>query len=475
MRDTPESEAKQQDGRLELSVAQVAGSALAAVAAAVLASRLGVYGTIIGAGVVSVVATAGGSVFQHVFHRTGEQLREVTVHHRPRARQVPRVGDGARAPAARSARAPAAAHPVRPEGRAPRAHGGFDRSGEGVAADSAATQALPALDAAHARSLPQAAAEPTQMVPRAWADTAAPEQERTRALPRVATAGDVAGNSGGERKGDHPDHTRVLRRVDEATRVLRRTESDSADVGGERRAQGGVGAHVAFGVRGEEWGARADAFTDATTHGTRVRGGKRLMLAALAVFLLAMALITGIEWVSGGPMANLWGADKSGTTFSNSVSRDAGSGSRPGTTPSDATPSGDAPSGDSPSDDAPSHGHPATEEGPGRAGASATPDPTGPDGDPKRPAHPRSTPSGPEPTGGGADQRTPGPAPSTPTKPTPPSRPGGSGGATPGTGGETGAPPGGGSATSGGDAPHQEQRPGGQPAGQGGTAPSHDD
>ncbi|MEU9609292.1 hypothetical protein [Streptomyces sp. NPDC048057] len=64
--------------RLDLSVPQVAGSALAAVAAAVLASRLGVYGTIIGAGVVSVVATCGGSVFQHLFSRTGDQIRGAT-------------------------------------------------------------------------------------------------------------------------------------------------------------------------------------------------------------------------------------------------------------------------------------------------------------------------------------------------------------------------------------------------------------
>ncbi|WP_199566113.1 hypothetical protein [Streptomyces corynorhini] len=75
--------------RLELSVPQVAGSALAAVTAAVLASRLGVYGTIIGAGVVSVVATCGGSVFQHLFRRTGEQIRVVTVQARPGGRQVP--------------------------------------------------------------------------------------------------------------------------------------------------------------------------------------------------------------------------------------------------------------------------------------------------------------------------------------------------------------------------------------------------
>lgn len=74
--------------RLELSVPQVAGSALAAVAAAVLASKLGVYGTIIGAGVVSVVATCGGTVFQHLFRRTGDQIREVSVQVKPKARQV---------------------------------------------------------------------------------------------------------------------------------------------------------------------------------------------------------------------------------------------------------------------------------------------------------------------------------------------------------------------------------------------------
>ncbi|MFC9429023.1 hypothetical protein [Streptomyces sp. NPDC056987] len=75
--------------RIELSLPQVAGSALAAVAAAVLASQLGVYGTIIGAGVVSVVATCGGSVFQHFFHRTGEQIRVAAVQARPGGRQVP--------------------------------------------------------------------------------------------------------------------------------------------------------------------------------------------------------------------------------------------------------------------------------------------------------------------------------------------------------------------------------------------------
>ncbi|MEY9948319.1 hypothetical protein [Kitasatospora sp. GAS1066B] len=64
--------------RIDLSLAQVAASALAAVVGAVLASELGVYGTIIGAAVVSVGATTGGAVFHHLFRRTGEQLREAT-------------------------------------------------------------------------------------------------------------------------------------------------------------------------------------------------------------------------------------------------------------------------------------------------------------------------------------------------------------------------------------------------------------
>ncbi|WP_328764034.1 hypothetical protein [Streptomyces sp. NBC_00272] len=72
--------------KLDLSVAQIAGSSLATVAAALLASKLGVYGTILGAGVVSVVATAGGPVIQHFFKRTGDQLRESA---RPGARRVP--------------------------------------------------------------------------------------------------------------------------------------------------------------------------------------------------------------------------------------------------------------------------------------------------------------------------------------------------------------------------------------------------
>ncbi|MDQ0716712.1 hypothetical protein QFZ55_006164 [Streptomyces luteogriseus] len=64
--------------RIDLNVPQVAGGAVAVVLAAKLASYFGVYGTILGAGVVSVVATCGGTLFQHFFKRTGEQIRGAT-------------------------------------------------------------------------------------------------------------------------------------------------------------------------------------------------------------------------------------------------------------------------------------------------------------------------------------------------------------------------------------------------------------
>nr|WP_234379229.1 hypothetical protein [Streptomyces sp. FXJ1.172]WEP00186.1 hypothetical protein A6P39_012735 [Streptomyces sp. FXJ1.172] len=60
--------------------------------AAKLASSFGVYGTILGAGVVSVLATCGGTLFQHFFRRTGEQLREATVTARPREEVPPAPG-----------------------------------------------------------------------------------------------------------------------------------------------------------------------------------------------------------------------------------------------------------------------------------------------------------------------------------------------------------------------------------------------
>ncbi|MEU7598006.1 hypothetical protein AB0B79_34020 [Streptomyces sp. NPDC039022] len=179
-----DTDTKNKEKRLDLSVPQVAGSALAAAVAAFLAGKLGVYGTIIGAGVVSVVATTGGSVFQHLFRRTGEQLKEVaTVGTRPKprrssvSRRTPGAGPGTGM--------------VLPT---------FDRQGaedeitsvaakdEGRAGDTDRTQLLPQADPARASGADAGAADKTQLVPRLDDRTMALGQARPGHPPAGATA-----------------------------------------------------------------------------------------------------------------------------------------------------------------------------------------------------------------------------------------------------------------------------------------------
>ena len=62
--------------KLELSGVQVAASALAAVSSAVAASYLGVGGTVLGAGVGSVIATISTALYQHSLHRTNATTEE---------------------------------------------------------------------------------------------------------------------------------------------------------------------------------------------------------------------------------------------------------------------------------------------------------------------------------------------------------------------------------------------------------------
>jgi hypothetical protein len=61
--------------RIELSVIQVVSSVLAAVTGAIVASSLGVAGTVIGVAVVSFATTAGTAIYRHYLGRTQERLR----------------------------------------------------------------------------------------------------------------------------------------------------------------------------------------------------------------------------------------------------------------------------------------------------------------------------------------------------------------------------------------------------------------
>ncbi|MFI0908904.1 hypothetical protein [Streptomyces abikoensis] len=222
MDDKAESEAKAKGRRLELSVAQVAGSALAAVVAAMLAGRLGVYGTVLGAGVVSVVATTGGTVFQHLFKRTGEQIRDAATPAEPRLRQVP-VRDASRA-------------------------------------------------VGRARSA---------------------DLERTQLLGQVDATGVTPGTE---------DRTQLLHQVSHPGANPAQSE---AYAGAYTGAHDDAYIHASSEQLSEE-------FSKGTTHGTRLRGRKRPLLAAAAVFALAMGTVTAVELVSGSSADG----DKGGTTVS---------------------------------------------------------------------------------------------------------------------------------------------------------------
>ena len=243
----PESDIEPKERRIDLSLPQVAGSAVAAVAAAVMASQLGVYGTIAGAGVMSVVATCGGSVFQHFFRRTGEQIREVTVHVKhPAGRQVT----------------------VRTRETTP---AGYER-----------------------RPLPEPVDEATTVLRTVPADT-----DRTQLLDLDRT----------QLLRPDPDRTQPLTSDPGRTQLLGRVDGTPVP------APGGPD----------------DEFSDATTHGTRVRGWKKSALAAVAVFALAMVGITTFELVSGNDLSG-----GRGTTFG-SVVRGGDQGTGPAPAPSDGT------------------------------------------------------------------------------------------------------------------------------------------
>lgn len=332
----PESDTEPRERRIDLSLPQVAGSAVAAVAAAVAASQLGVYGTILGAGVMSIVATCGGSVFQHFFRRTGEQIREVTVQVKHPGREVTvhtrQTRDGGD-----------------PDVR-------WETSGTRVALREAAGSA----DATAMLRPPDA----------------------TTVLRQV----DPADMPGGGAPKD-ADATTVLRQVD-ATTVLRKV---TADPDRTRIVETPAGTRQLAAAPASD-----DAFTQATTHGTRIRGWKRSALGAAVVFVVSMIGITTFELVSGNDLSG-----GHGTTVGSVVRGERGSGS------SDPAPS----TGTDPEQDAttPGEDHGTAPGADPQDGRSANPDPDR-DGTSTADPTPTPTPSG---SAGGSTAPTPAPSPST--------------------------------------------------------------
>ncbi|WP_406091679.1 hypothetical protein [Streptomyces sp. NBC_01013] len=267
----PESDIEPRERRIDLSLPQVAGSAVAAVAAAVAASQLGVYGTILGAGVMSIVATCGGSVFQHFFRRTGEQIREVTVQ-------------------------------VKHPGREVTVHTRQTRDGGDPDAPWETAERRVALREA------EGSADATAMLRPLDATT----------VLRQVNAADVPRNGGSE----DADATAVLRPLD-ATTMLRRVDATTvlrtvnADRERTRSTESSDGTRRLTAAPVPD-----DEFSHATTHGTRIRGWKRSALGAAVVFVVSMIGITTFELVSGSDLSG-----GHGTTVGSVVRGERGSGS----------------------------------------------------------------------------------------------------------------------------------------------------
>ncbi|MFE1174461.1 hypothetical protein [Streptomyces sp. NPDC058773] len=363
MDEETETDTKKKEKRIDLSVAQVAGSALAAAVAAYLAGRLGVYGTIIGAGLVSVVATTGGSIFHYLFRRTGEQIKEATVSTRPRPRRF-------------SSRTRSTAPDARQAGTTlvlPT----FDKQGTedevtSVAAgtpgrDTARTQLIPRAEQARRR-------DPASAHPAQGADSPT----------RMLHAGH--GAIGAPRTADGAGHGRPADRTQLVPRLDARTTA-----------------------RGPVRPAGPPEELSAATYGTRLRGWKRPALGALAVFVLAMGVVTGTELVTGQTPSG-----EKGTTLSNITHTGGGSRQQPGTprSPDSGSPEDGRRHGDN---GEPKNPEPGTSEdagaGKGTDGDSPSPAPSPSDSDktspdPDAPSSPAPGPSESAGDGGTGDGAT---------------------------------------------------------------------
>ncbi|MFF2810662.1 hypothetical protein ACFVT2_26495 [Streptomyces sp. NPDC058000] len=323
MDEKTEADTKQKKKRIELSLAQVSGSALAAAVAAYLAGQLGVYGTIIGAGVVSVVATTGGSIFQHLFRRTGEQIKEAAVTTRPKPRRIPTTRSRSTTQSQATTNTPGPAGP---------------------------TMVLPTFDK-HGTEDP---------VTSVAARDRGPAVARTQLIPRAK-----------QPPGHCPEATQLVARPAERTMALGRAALQGADATAVLPQAGASGI--------AEPGTTPPVTEETSaTYGTRLRGWKRPALGALAVFVLAMGAVTATELLVGETASGV----KGGTTVGNLTTGNV-SPHRPSTPqapdPGHSTGNGTGRDGGSPSPD-PSHsgssGTDGTGSGTGHSGQTPTPTPS---------------------------------------------------------------------------------------------------
>ncbi|MBO0773743.1 MAG: hypothetical protein J2P35_20015 [Actinobacteria bacterium] len=342
-----------------LTGTQVAASALATMTSAIVASYLGIAGTIIGAAIASAATTAGTAVYRHYLGRTQQRLRAAT------SGLVPKV-----AAHTHLSHVPAQLDPVRAE--ASRVPG---RAGAAAAAAETQPNSRAGIDPVRAAAGRGESREIGRFEP--GGTTAAPGQAAQAAPPGPPGETEPAGEAGtaGE------------------TRTPGETAAGETEPAGEA---GTPGETVTPGEPGTTATQPATpgpptepaAEDDAAPHGWA--GRKRwLVLAgtAVGVFLVVMAIITLVESATGKPLdAVVWQRHGSGTTLGDTVT---GSSSHPHRSPSPARTSPATPGPSSPSP-APARTSPTPVPS---ASPSASPSPSGTTSAPQSPVPAASSPA----------------------------------------------------------------------------------
>ena len=296
--------------RIELSTVQIVSSMGAAVTGAVLTSYLGDGGTILGTAVGAGVSTTGFAVYKHYLVRTKDKVAPVIVEH---ARQwSPTTQSSGHAAPAGTQQAPRDNGQTWPGASPTRADVGQTRADFGRTPNDLG-QAGPDVGQTR-RDLGQTGARFTPT----WNDLglAGPDVGQTRRdLGQTGSQGE-ARSSNGQTWGPGASRTRA----DVGLADAETAQFGTVRMGSDGR-NGSDGAGRNNGTDGTNGGGKHSGGTGGV--GRSWRGHPRWVITAVtavAVFLVAMLVITLIEFGTGKPIdASVWGHTSTGTTLGNAT------------------------------------------------------------------------------------------------------------------------------------------------------------
>ena len=294
--------------RIELNTVQIISSMGAAVTGAVLTSYLGDGGTILGTAVGAGVSTTGFAVYKHYLARTKEKVAPVIVEHARQWSPTTQPSDGA-APAG-TQQTPRDTGQARTDigqtrsdfgqNRYDLGHGGPDISQ--TRRDLSQTGA----DLGHTRNDPgQTRYDPGQ---------GGPDSSQTGRDLSQAHSNDQARGNNGQTWGPAASRTRV----DAGLAGAETAQFGTVRMGSDGR-NGSDGSGRNNGTNGTNGGGKHSGGTGGV--GRSWRGHPRWVITtvtAVAVFLVAMLVVTLIEFGTGKPIdASVWGRTSTGTTLGN--------------------------------------------------------------------------------------------------------------------------------------------------------------